>query len=71
MALGRKDASCLRTGDRETLFITKLLPAIHTEMKRLEQHASKNGSAVSKTYEAVKSGPVRSIDPDLALLTGV
>ena len=57
--------------DRETLFITKTLPAIHAEMKRLEQRAGKDGSEVSDTQDAIKPAPALSIDPDIALLTGV
>jgi len=55
--------------DRETLFITKTLPAIHAEMKRLEQRACDQAPAELRT--AITPTPVPSIDPDLALLTGV
>jgi hypothetical protein len=57
--------------DRETLFITKTLPAIHVEMKRLEQKAGKDEPGASETPDAIKPVPTLSIDPDLALLTGV
>lgn len=50
--------------DRETLFITQTLPAIHAEMKRLEQRAVKDGPCVSEPT------PAPSVEPDLALLTG-
>ena len=50
--------------DRETLFITQTLPAIHAEMKRLERRAVKDGPCVSEPP------PAPSVDPDLALLTG-
>src|SRR5260370_37438066 len=57
--------------DRETLFITKTLPAIHAEMKRLEQRAGVNGPRVTETQDAITPTPVPSIDPALALLTCV
>jgi hypothetical protein len=57
--------------DRETLFITKTLPAIHVEMKRLEQKAGKDEPGSSETRDAIKPVPALSIDPDVALLTGV
>lgn len=57
--------------DRETLFITKTLPAIHAEMKRLEQRAGVNGRKGTETQDAITPTPVPSIDPDVALLTGV
>src|SRR5580704_1583537 len=56
--------------DRETLFITKTLPAIHAEMKRLEQRAGVNGPRVTETQDAITPTSVPSIDSDLALLTG-
>jgi integrase len=57
--------------DRETLFITKTLPGIHAEMKRLEQRAGKDGPWVTDMQDAITPPPVLSIDSDLALLTGV
>jgi hypothetical protein len=56
--------------DRETRFIAKTLPAIHAEMKRLEQKAG-DGGTVPTTRDTRKPSPVRALDPDLALLTGV
>jgi integrase len=52
--------------DRETQFITKTLPVIHAEMKRLEREA-----ADDQRHDAVTPAPERAPDPDLALLTGV
>jgi integrase len=68
---GEKMLHAYEHDDRETLFINKTLPAIHAEMKRLEQKAGKDGPEVSDTQDAIKPAPVQSIDPDLALLTGV
>jgi hypothetical protein len=57
--------------DRETRFITKTLPAIHAEMKRLERKAGDEGIVTPAMGDARKSSPARALDPDLALLTGV
>ena len=61
---GEKMLQAYEHVDRETLFITKTLPAIHAEMKRLEQRVVKDGPCVSEP------APMPSIDPDLILLTG-
>jgi integrase len=57
--------------DRETRFITKTLPAIHAEMKRLERKAGDEGTVPTAMRDTRKSSPARALDPDLALLTGV
>jgi integrase len=57
--------------DRETQFITKTLPAIHSEMKRLELKAADDGSWLPERRDAVTPPRERTSDPDLALLTGV
>jgi integrase len=62
---GEKMLQAYEHVDRETLFITQTLPAIHAEMKRLEQRAVKDGPCVSEP------APMLPIDPDLVLLTGV
>jgi site-specific recombinase XerD len=56
--------------DRETQFITKTIPAIHAEMKRLEQKAAGDGPWLPEMRDAVTGGSERTVDPDLALLTG-
>jgi integrase len=57
--------------DRETRLITKTLPAIHAEMKRLERKAGDDGPGPAEMRDAIKPTPARALDPDLALLTGV
>lgn len=57
--------------DRETQFITKTLPAIHSEMKRLELKAADDGSWPPERRDAVTPPRERTSDPDLALLTGI
>jgi site-specific recombinase XerD len=57
--------------DRETRFITKTLPAIHAEMKRLERKAGDDGPGPAEMRDAIKPTSARTLDPDLALLTGV
>ena len=62
---GEKMLQAYEHVDREILFMTQTLPAIHAEMKRLEQRAVNDGPSVSEP------APTLSIDPDLVLLTGV
>ena len=57
--------------DRETRFITKTLPAIHAEMKRMERKAGNAGAVPPAMRDTRKSSSARALDPDLALLTGV
>jgi integrase len=56
--------------DRENQFITKTLPAIHAEMKRLERKAADDGPWLPERRDAATPAPERVPDPDLALLTG-
>jgi integrase len=57
--------------DRETQFITKTLPAIHAEMKRLERKAADDDPSLPETGDAVTPAPEPTADPDLTLLTGI
>jgi integrase len=57
--------------DCETRFITKMLPAIHADMKRLERKAGYEGTITPAMRDTRKSSSARALDPDLALLTGV
>jgi integrase len=66
---GEKMLAAYEHVDRETRFITKTLPAIHAEMRRLERTAAAEES-LSVMQDAIQPAPV-SVDPDLALLTGV
>jgi integrase len=67
---GEKMLNAYEHVDRETRFITKTLPAIHAEMKRLEQTVVTEGSliVIPDTFQPARG---LSIDPDIALLTGV
>ena len=56
--------------DRETRFITTTLPAIHAEMKRLEQKAGDGDPVLSETNAPSKPSLARTPDADLAMLTG-
>lgn len=68
---GEKMLSAYEHVDRETHFITKTLPAIHAEMKRLERKAVDDGPWLPERRDPVTPAPGRTPDPDLALLTGV
>jgi integrase len=57
--------------NRETLFITKTLPAIHAEMKRREREAGDAGLRPSGVRDTVTLPSARELDPELILLTGV
>jgi integrase len=67
---GEKMLDAYEHVDREARFITKTLPTIHAEMKRLERKAADDGPTLYETRDAVKLATTRSLDPDLALLTG-
>ena len=52
-------------------FITKTLPAIHAEMKRLERKAGDDGNITAHDGRHEELLHLRGLlDPDLALLTG-
>jgi site-specific recombinase XerD len=57
--------------DRETLFVTKTLPAIHAEMKRWEREAGDAGLIPSGVRDTVTLPSTLALDPELILLTGI